>query len=141
MTSPIIAPPLSGHVIGSVTDAFVIAEWRDAGGPPGPPRLIAPLHVHHHDDEAWYVLEGILRLQSGKDEVEARAGSGVFVPRGTPHTYWNPGPAPVRYLLIMTEKIFRLISEIHTMPDRTPSALRAMFKKYGSEILDSEVLG
>ncbi len=141
MTSPIIAPPLSGHVIGSVTDAFVIAEWRDAGGPPGPPRLIAPLHVHHHDDEAWYVLEGILRLQSGKDEVEASAGSGVFVPRGTPHTYWNPGPAPVRYLLIMTAKIFRLISQIHTMPDRTPSALRAMFKKYGSEILDSEVLG
>src|SRR5437773_758164 len=37
-----IASPLAGQVIGSVTDAFVIAEWRDPGGPPGPPRLIAP---------------------------------------------------------------------------------------------------
>jgi len=32
MSSPNIAPPLSGHVIGSVNDAFVIAEWRDPGG-------------------------------------------------------------------------------------------------------------
>lgn len=38
------------------------------------------------DDEAWYVLEGVLRLQVGKDVVEALAGSGVFIPRGTAHT-------------------------------------------------------
>src|SRR5258708_9940029 len=82
-----IAPPLSGKILGSVDDAFVLAEWRDGGGPPGPPRLIAPLHVHHLDDEAWYVLEGTLCVQVGKDEVEAQAGSGVFVPRGTAHTY------------------------------------------------------
>src|SRR5712671_1284206 len=56
MGSPNIAPPLSGQVIGSVNDAFVIAEWRDPGGPPGPPRLIAPPHLHRTDDEAWYVL-------------------------------------------------------------------------------------
>src|SRR5262245_44738289 len=90
MSSPIIAPPLSGNVIGSAGDAFVIAEWRDAGGPSGPPRLIAPLHVHFRDDEAWYVLEGTLRVRVGEDEVEAHAGSAVFVPRGTAHTYWNP---------------------------------------------------
>ena len=135
MTSPIIAPPLSGHVIGSVTDAFVIAEWRDAGGPPGPPRLIAPLHVHHHDDEAWYVLEGTLCVRVGDRDVEAKAGSAVFVARGTPHTYWNPSLGPTRYLLVMTANIFRLIQEIHAMPERTPAALQAVFKKYDSELL------
>ena len=115
----------------------MIAEWRDAGGPAGPPRLIAPPHVHYRDDEAWYVLEGTLRVQVGKDEVEARAGSGVFVSRGTPHTYWNPGPEPVRYLLVMTSNIFRLIQEIHAMPDRNRSALQAVFRKYDSELLDT----
>jgi hypothetical protein len=35
--------------MGSANDAFVIAEWRDARGPPGPPRLIAPLHHHHRE--------------------------------------------------------------------------------------------
>jgi len=136
MSSPIIAPPLSGHTIGSITDAFVIAEWQDAGGSPESPRLIAPRHVHHSDDEAWYVLEGVLRVQVGAEEVEARAGSGVLVPRGTPHTYWNPGPGRVRYLLVMPSNIFRLIQEIHAMSDRNPPALRALFKKYDSELLD-----
>jgi mannose-6-phosphate isomerase-like protein (cupin superfamily) len=136
MSSPIIAPALSGQVIGTGNDAFVIAEWRDAGGPAGPPRLIAPRHVHHSDDEAWYVLEGVLRVQLGTSEVEAAAGSAVFVPRGTVHTYWNPGPGPVRYLLVMTSNIYRLIQEIHKMPDRNPTALRAVFRKYDSELID-----
>src|SRR5260370_20821901 len=134
-----IAAPLSGNILGSVNvnDAFVIAEWRDGGGPAGPPRLIAPLHVHHLDDEAWYVLEGTLRVQVGKDEVEAHAGSGVLVPRGTAHTYWNPGPGPVRYLLIMTSNILRLIQEIHATQDRSPAALGAVFEKYNSPLLAS----
>lgn len=136
MNSPSIAPPLAGQVIGSANDAFVVAEWRDAGGPPGPPRLIAPRHVHHSDDEAWYVLEGSLRVQVGAEEIEACAGAAVFVPRGKAHTYWNPGPGPVRYLLVMTANIYSLIQEIHKMPDRNPAALRAVFKKHNSELLD-----
>jgi uncharacterized cupin superfamily protein len=137
MSSTITAPPLSGCVIGSIDDAFVIAEWQDAGGPVGPPRLIAPLHVHYRDDEAWYVLEGTLHVRVGKDEVQVPTGSGVFVPRGTPHTYWNPGPGPARYLLVMTANIFRLIQGIHTTSDRTPSALRAVFEKHDSALLDT----
>ena len=41
MSSPIIAEVLAGRVLGSANDNFVIAEWRDAGGPAGPPRYIA----------------------------------------------------------------------------------------------------
>jgi mannose-6-phosphate isomerase-like protein (cupin superfamily) len=137
MTAPIIAPPLSGQVMGATAGDFVIAEWRDAGGSTESRRLIAPPHIHHRDDEAWYVLEGILRVQVGDKEVEARAGSGVFVPRGTPHTYWNPSTEPVRYLLVMTSNIYRLIQEIHAMSDRTPAALRAVFEKHDSELLES----
>lgn len=137
MSSLISAPPLAGNVVGSVNDAFVVAEWRDAGGEASAPRLIAPPHIHHRDDEAWYVLEGVLRIRVGSKEVEARAGSSVFVPRGTAHTYWNPGPGPVRYLLIMTSNIFRMIQEIHAMAERNPAALRAVFSKYDSELLDS----
>jgi uncharacterized cupin superfamily protein len=120
-----------------VNDSFVIAEWRDAGGPPGPPRLIAPWHLHHHDDEAWYVLEGTLRVMVGSKEMEARSGAGVFVPRGTPHTYWNPDQAPLRYLLIMTSNIYSLIQAIHAMPDRSRPALEAVFAKHDSELIDS----
>jgi mannose-6-phosphate isomerase-like protein (cupin superfamily) len=137
MSSPHMAPLLAGGVLGTVDDAFVIAEWRDPGGPPGPPRYIAPLHLHCRDAEAWYVHEGTLRVRVGEQEVEAQAGSAVFVPRGTPHTYWNPGPGPLRYLLVMTANIYRLIQEIHGMKERTPAALRAVFARYDSELLDA----
>ena len=135
MTSPTPAPPLLGNTIGSTADGFVVAEWQDAGGPANERRLIAPLHLHHRDDEAWYVLEGTLGVQVGDSEIEARPGAAVLAPRGTPHTYWNPGPGRLRYLLVMTANTFRLIQEIHATVDRTPTMLRALFRKYNSELL------
>jgi mannose-6-phosphate isomerase-like protein (cupin superfamily) len=130
-----IAAPLAGNVVGSVGANFVVAEWKDPGAPPGPPRWIAPLHLHRNDDEAWYVLEGSLCVRVGKDVTETPAGSAVFVPRGTPHTYWNPGPGPARYLLVMTSNVYSLIQDIHAMGDRSPSALQALFEKHDSELL------
>jgi mannose-6-phosphate isomerase-like protein (cupin superfamily) len=135
MKVPPIAPPLAGNVIGSVGANFVVAEWKDVGGPPGPPRWIAPLHLHRNDDEAWYVLEGALCVRVGEDIVEVNAGSAVFVPRGTPHTYWNPGNSLVRYLLVMTSNIYSLIQDIHAMADRSPVALRAVFEQHDSDLL------
>jgi|SRR5215813_5206289 len=136
MNPPIVAPPLAGNTIGAEGNSFIVAEWRDAGGSFDPPRLIAPWHVHHKDDEAWYVLEGELRVRVGADEVAVRPGAGAFVPRGTPHTYWNPGPGPVRYLLIMSANVFALIQEIHTMKERSRPALEEIFKKHDSQLVD-----
>jgi len=135
MDSPTITPPLAGQVLGSHNTSFVIAEWQDAGAPPGPPRWIAPKHVHHKDDEAWYVLEGVLGVLVGDKEVEARAGSAVMVPRGTPHTYWNAGPGRLRYLLVMTANIHQLIQDIHALKEKTPAALKEVFQKHDSELL------
>lgn len=135
MGSPVIAPPLAGNVLGSVGNDFVVAEWKDGGGPPGPPRWIAPLHLHRNDDEAWYVLEGALCVRVGKDVVEAGAGSAVFVPRGTQHTYWNPGTGLTRYLMVMTSNIYSLIQDIHAMTERSPGALSAVFEKHDSELV------
>jgi len=80
------------------------------------------------------VLEGVLCVRNGDEDVELRPGSGVIVHRGTPHTYWNPGPAPARYLLIMTSRIYQLIQEIHVATDRSPERMRALFERYDSEL-------
>jgi mannose-6-phosphate isomerase-like protein (cupin superfamily) len=135
MNSPTIAPLLAGKTLGTGKDSFVIAEWRDAGGPAGPPRLIAPVHLHHNDDEAWYVLEGALCVRVGDKDVEATAGSAVFVPRETPHTYWNARSGLLRYLLVMTPRIYQLIQAIHAMKDGTPDKLQELFRSYDSELL------
>ena len=137
MNSPTIAQLLAGRTIGSAENSFIIAEWRDPGAPTGAsqPRWIAPLHLHHNDDEAWYILEGRLCVKVGDDTVEAAAGAAVLVPKGTPHTYWNPDAAPVRYLLIMTSRIHQLIQAIHATKDRSADVMRALFKSYDSELL------
>jgi mannose-6-phosphate isomerase-like protein (cupin superfamily) len=139
MNSPTIAQLLAGRTLGSAQNSFAIAEWSDPGTPEGPstnsPRWIAPLHLHYNDDEAWYVLEGKLCVKVGDDTVEAAAGAAVLVPKGTPHTYWNPDSAPVRYLLIMAPRIHQLIQAIHAAQDRTTDAMRALFKSHDSELL------
>lgn len=81
------------------------------------------------------MLEGALCVRVGKDVIEAKAGSAVLVPRGTPHTYWNPGSGLVRYLLVMTSNIYSLIQDIHALKERTPDALAAVFAKHDSELL------
>jgi uncharacterized cupin superfamily protein len=118
---------LAGGPLGDLTSDFVIVEWTAEVGA----HWIAPLHVHHADDEAWYVLEGELGFRLGDEEVIARAGSAVLASRGTPHTYWNAGDQEARYLLVMTPKIAELIKAIHE-----PGAdLTMEFETHDSEIL------
>ncbi len=99
------------------TPGLVIVEWTDPGGGSDPPAYIAPLHVHHADDEAWYVLEGALAFRVGDEEILAEAGAGAIAPRGVAHTYWNPRPEPARYLLAWGRPSTRS-STRSTQPDR-----------------------
>ena len=113
-----------------VSESFVIADWTDPGTHPGRP--IAGLHLHRSDDEAWIVLEGRLGFRVREQEREVGAGDSLLVPRGTPHSYWNPTAEPARYLLVMTPQIHRLIEALHA-GDRNDFA--AIFEEHDSELL------
>ena len=128
------SPKLAGDVLSAPNAALVLAEWTDPGGGDEPPRYIAPLHVHHEDDEAWYVLEGALVVRVGDEDHHVPAGGAVIAPRGTPHTYWNPTAEPTRYLLVMTTRIAQLIDALHAMKD--PAAeVGYVFTAHRSEFL------
>jgi len=126
------AAPLAGATAGGPDDAFVLVEWLDPGGVTSRERPIAGLHVHREDDEAWYVVEGRLGFRIGDDEVEAGPGAAMFVRRGTPHSYWNAGPGPARYVLVMTPRIQALIAALHApgAGDYAP-----IFRQHASELL------
>lgn len=61
-----------------------------------------PLHVHDEQDEAWYVLEGMLRFRFGDEVQPAGAGAWAFVPRGVAHCFQNVGDRPARILVLFT---------------------------------------
>jgi quercetin dioxygenase-like cupin family protein len=52
-----------------------------------PAGVQAPLHVHHAEDEAFWVLEGRVTFTVGNETLEATPGTFVFAPRDVPHTY------------------------------------------------------
>src|SRR5215217_7012851 len=51
------------------------------------PGAEAPLHVHHRDDEAFWILEGEVTIEVGDQTIEASAGDYVFGPRDIPHRF------------------------------------------------------
>jgi mannose-6-phosphate isomerase-like protein (cupin superfamily) len=104
--APIIAGP-GGPAIAAAGTSLVVREWTDSGP--------SYLHIHRSDDEAWHVLEGSLRFRFPDREVDAPAGTTVFVPAGSPHTYRVTEPG--RYLIFLTPKLDRLITRLRRLPD------------------------
>ena len=123
--------PTSSQQLGGPESDFVIVEWTDPGRSESD--WIAPLHVHHEDDEAWHVLEGALRFRLGEETFEVGAGGGVLAPKGTPHAYGNARRGQMaRYLLVMTPKIRALIQALHE-PGAEDYA--RIFRAHDSELL------
>ncbi len=123
--------PLAGRALGGPESDFMVVEWADSGESEW--EWIAPLHVHHRDDEAWYVLEGALRVRLGEETVEAGPGSAVLAPKGTPHAYGNARRGHLaRYLLVMTPRVHSLVQALH---EPGASDYEAIFRAHDSEML------
>ncbi len=111
-----------------------------------PPGAEAPLHVHHREDETFWVLEGDVRFEVGATTLEASAGDFAFGPRDVPHRY-TVGEAGCRMLFILTpggfEGAIRDLSTpapSHTLPplsEEPPDleGLEARIASYGCEIV------
>jgi mannose-6-phosphate isomerase-like protein (cupin superfamily) len=117
--------------LGSSGGSFVVEECVDEGETSAE-RPVAPFHLHRNEDEAWYVLEGALGFRVGDESREVGPGSGIVVPRGTPHTFWNAGGGRTRYLIVMAPDTARLVEAIHS---GKTTDVRALFEEHDSELL------
>ena len=132
--------------------AVIKATAADTGGQMAivevttPPGFAAPLHVHHREDEAFWLLEGDATFEVGDTAIEAHAGDYLFGPRGIPHRF-TAGGAGSRMLFILTpggfEELVIAMSEpaaSRTLPppsDEEPDRERiaAIARAYGNELL------
>jgi mannose-6-phosphate isomerase-like protein (cupin superfamily) len=69
---------------------------------PVDPRGMVPPHLHAHEDEFSYVLEGEIGARVGDVELTVGPGAYVAKPRGILHTFWNPTDEPARILEIIS---------------------------------------
>ena len=76
------------------TTVLLQATAMAQGGPPP--------HTHRREDEAFFVLDGKFTFLSGEKQAEAGAGSFVYIPKGTLHTFKNIGAQPGRLLVTIT---------------------------------------
>lgn len=84
------------HATGEATDGrFCLMEHVTM-----PPGLASPYHVHHNEDEAFYVLEGHVRFVCDGTWLSAGPGTWVYGPREIPHGFKVVGTEPARMLLM-----------------------------------------
>ena len=106
----------------------------------------SPLHVHHREDEWFYVVDGELTFWVGGQVITAPAGSFVYGPRDIPHTF-TVSSDTARFLLVAEpagfENFMRALSEpaaqlVIPPPATEPPDVEAMTRlaaEYGIEIL------
>jgi quercetin dioxygenase-like cupin family protein len=113
------------------------------------PGAEAPLHVHHRDDEGFWILEGDVTFEVGDATIQAGAGDYVFGPRDIPHRF-RVGDQGCRMLFILVpggiEDVIRATSEpapsrtLPPPPEAEPTleeidGLKAFVKEHGYELL------
>ena len=106
-----------------------------------PPGLASPYHVHHNEDEAFYVLEGEMAFVCGGKWLIAGPGTYVYGPREIPHGFKVVGTTPARMLLLCAPAGFeRFVRELSAPVDAVSAppdmaVLVATAAKYHVDIL------
>ncbi|MFI5896812.1 cupin domain-containing protein [Actinoplanes sp. NPDC051513] len=126
------------RILASASDTHGVLGAVDVAGPRG---AVPPLHVHHREDEAFYVIEGEYRIFIGDDVITASPGTWVWGPRDVPHGYQVHSERG-RHLSLITpagfEAFFEQVAAIAT-PETDPrsemSTLAAVAARYGVTFL------
>ena len=94
-----------------------------------------PLHVHHNEDEGFYVLGGELTLYLPGESVTLRSGDFFLAPRGVPHAY-EAGPDGARTLVSSVPSGFeRFVEAVAALDELSPEILGGVAAEHGIEIL------
>ena len=96
-------------VIKSASASQLVCEYT------APPQFAGPpLHVHPGFDELFLGVDGELEVRIREEALELASGASAYVSGSTPHTFSNPGLAPVRFMLVCSpggwEHFFRAVA-------------------------------
>lgn len=104
-------------------------EGHIQGGP--------PLHVHHDQDEVYFVREGSYTFEVGGVRHDLSTGDTIFLPRGIPHAFAQQSKTG-RLLFMFTpagsmEAYFEALSAFQGPPE--PETEAGLFASHGMTLL------
>ena len=108
------------------------------------PGYETPLHIHHREDEGFWMLDGSATFTVGNQTVEAGPGAYLFGPKHVPHK-WKAGADGARLLYLFApggfEDLIREMSEparelVPPPPEvRPPDNVVEVATRFGVELL------
>jgi mannose-6-phosphate isomerase-like protein (cupin superfamily) len=103
--------------------------------PPGGRR--PPPHRHTNCSEAYFVLDGLVAVTVGDEDLAVGPEGFALVPRGTGHTFGNAGDREARLLVIHAPAMDAYFAQLHDLwnRDQAPSTdeERALMARFGME--------
>ena len=125
-------------VLASASDTNGVLGAVEVASPNG---AGPPLHVHHREDEAFYILEGEYTVFVGDDVIAGAPGTWVWGPRDVPHGYQVLSPRGRHLGLTMPagfDAFFEEVADLATPstdPRKAMSQLAEVAARYGVEFL------
>ena len=153
-----VSPAMTLKVGDEHSQSWSMFEVADIG-----PGFDVGAHLHRNAEELFYVLEGQLDLFAFEPRVRtpgnwqswesytgatvARGGPGsmMYVPRGCPHAFANPGPGPARMIFLVSpsghEHYQKELAElVASTTGRLDAAIAALRARHDIEQLTPQVI-
>ncbi|WP_338007574.1 quercetin 2,3-dioxygenase [Natronoglomus mannanivorans] len=138
------------NMFGGLT--FIKATGEETGGAYGlieqraNAGMVTPLHVHHAEDELWFVIDGQLSVHVDGETFTVGAGDVAFGPRGAPHAF-RVDEDDSRYLVVRNaggESFFEAVGDPAndlTLPNPHPTEEQLERLNQVLETYELELLG
>lgn len=109
---------------------FFVVEATDVlkGGP--------PRHLHHEQEEWFYVIESDYILEIGDERYRLGPGDAVLAPRRVPHVWAHVGEGKGRLLIAFQPagEMEAFFGQLARVSNPSPDELQGLFSSHGMEV-------
>ncbi len=102
---PVAVPPGSGRQLKFMGVTHKLTQPQTSGAfylfeAEFEPETGNRLHVHRHEDEVVYVLQGGIEIRLDNKTLQAGAGGLVHLPKTIPHALYNPWKTSLKFFTL-----------------------------------------
>lgn len=106
---------------------------QEKGGP--------ALHIHHHQDEWFYIIKGEFIVKVGEETFNLKAGDSAFAPRTIAHAFAKTSEGEAQMLVLFQpagsmEDFFKEMAKLgKNIPKNQAEVLKELWETHGMEVV------